>query len=764
MLYRSEGGGGGGGGGGLCACVCAMAGGARPGAAPGATLAYSAVAPPLGVLAAARLGGVALALAPDDKLPRGTPPTLVFANGTVLTGDAHLIRYAARAGAKAAQLLAAADALAATEVDVWLDLALVANRFAAGQAFEASAIAVSDYLALRSYVIGHALTAADVALWHAILSNRMWDKVKSNAKVANLARWLKHVSAVPELAAVTAEFTTVPKGSKEAKVAKDAKGGDKANAGKAKGDEGGSFDIDLPNAEIGKVCTRFPPEPSGTLHLGHTKAALLNRHFATIYKGKMIVRFDDTNPDKENQDFVDSILRDIKSLGIDYDQITYTSDSFDAILKMGDDMVKRGVMYIDNTGVDQMREERMAGVESKNRNNSIEKNTEMWQAMKDGTEEGAKCAARFKMDMQADNKTLRDPVAFRCNVQTPHHRTGTKFKVYPTYDCACPFVDSHEGVTHALRTSEYRDREAQYNWVLKLMQLPKVHIWDFSRLNFICTTLSKRKLQWFVDQGMVSGWDDPRFPTVAGALRRGMQVEALKEFILLQGASRNINLMEWEKIWTINKRMIDPVCPRHTAVIAKGKVPLKLTNVGAPEVITVPKHKKYPPAGNKSTTKMADLWLEQADAKAVKEGEEVTLMDWGNAFIRGIERDADGNVTALTGESHPEGDVKKTKLKLHWLPQLDELVPLEVQYFGHLLTKKKLEEGDKMEDYVNKHSKLVRECLGDPNMRTMQKGDVIQLERVGYFICDEPYTRAGKPMVLLNIPDGKAGSADCPAA
>lgn len=168
--------------------------------------------------------------------------------------------------------------------------------------------------------------------------------------------------------------------------------------------------------------------------------------------------------------------------------------------------------------------------------------------------------------MQDKNKAMRDPVIYRCNL-TPHHETGTTWKVYPTYDFACPAVDSIEGVTHALRTIEYRDRNAQYAWFLKALDLRWVHVWDFARLNFTYTLLSKRKLQWFVEQGLVTGWDDARFPTVRGIRRRGMTIEALKTYILSQGASQREILLEWDKIWTINKKIIDPISPRFTALV-----------------------------------------------------------------------------------------------------------------------------------------------------------------------------------------------------
>ena len=292
-------------------------------------------------------------------------------------------------------------------------------------------------------------------------------------------------------------------------------------------------EVDLPYAEVGKVCLRFAPEPSGYLHIGHSKAALLNKYFAEKYNGRLIVRFDDTNPAKESNEFVENLLKDIETLGIAYDAVTYTSDYFPQLMEMAEKLIHQGKAYIDDTPREQMQEERMHGIESKCRNNSMEKNLELWKEMIAASERGLMCCLRGKLDMQDPNKSLRDPVYYRCN-PIPHHRIGSKYKLYPTYDFACPFVDSVEGITHALRSSEYHDRNGQYHRIQQDMGLRKVYIYEFSRLNMVYTLLSKRKLLWFVQNGKVDGWDDPRFPTVQGIVRRGLKIEALIHFILEQ--------------------------------------------------------------------------------------------------------------------------------------------------------------------------------------------------------------------------------------
>ena len=305
------------------------------------------------------------------------------------------------------------------------------------------------------------------------------------------------------------------------------------------------------------------------MHIGHAKAAMLNHYYARDYQGKIILRFDDTNPSKEEEEYEDSIKTDLKTLGIDHDMFSHTSDHFDTLLGYGERMIKEGNAYIDDTPVDKMREERNAGVESVNRNNTVEQNLALWEEMKKASEKGLTCCMRAKINMQHVNGTLRDPTMYRCNL-TPHHVTGRKYNVYPTYDFACPIVDSIEGVTHAMRSSEYHDRNVQYEWVVDCFKLRKPAVIEFSRMNFVYTTLSKRKLNWFVKQNIVSGWNDPRFPTVQGMIRRGLTVAALREFFIKQGFSNAANNMEFDQLWATNKKHIDPIAHRYVAISNEG--------------------------------------------------------------------------------------------------------------------------------------------------------------------------------------------------
>ncbi|GKA62243.1 glutamate--tRNA ligase, cytoplasmic [Tanacetum coccineum] len=303
-----------------------------------------------------------------------------------------------------------------------------------------------------------------------------------------------------------------------------------------------------------------------------------------------------------------------------------------------------------------------------------------------GSDRGLQCCLRGKVDTQHPNKSLRDPVYYLCNPM-PHHRIGPKYKIYPTYDLSCPFVDSIQG-THALRSSEYHDKNDLYLWIQETMGLRKVHIYEFSRLNIVYTPLSKQKLLWFVENEMVEGWDDAHFPTMQGMVRRGLKMEALIQFILEQGPSKNLNLMEWDKLWSINKKIIDPVVLDTLQLLKKVK-------------------------------------------------------------------DSDGNVTELNGVLPPEGSVyKTTKLKLTWLPEINELSPLTLLEFGYLLKKNKLGDNEKLIDTVNPNSKKEITAVRDENMRKLKHGEILQLERKGYFRCDVLFSPS-KPIVLYAILDGR---------
>jgi glutamyl-tRNA synthetase len=626
----------------------------------------------------------------------------------------------------------------------WIDFAIKSLSAKAFSDLQAAYLQLSEHLKFRSYVSGDCLGVSDCVVFAALKLSPVFLKVvKEDDKLTDVRRWFNHLSLHP----LACKAQDLLKGS-----------GREGGNGQRK--DQASFDIDLPDAEMGKVVTRFPPEPSGYLHIGHAKAVLLNQYFAQHYQGRLIVRFDDTNPDKETSEYERVILEDLELLGVKGNMLTRTSDHFGTLERLARQLIEQGDAYCDDTPQEQMRQERFDGIASKCREHGVAENMRRFGEMEAGSEEGQRNCLRAKIDMQHVNKALRDPVLYRVNL-TPHHATGTKFRIYPTYDFACPVVDSVEGVTHALRTSEYNDRNEQYRWILARLQLRTPHIWDYSRLNFVYTLLSKRKLNWFVKTGRVGGWDDPRFPTVRGILRRGLTLPALREYILMQGPSKNTILLEWDKLWNVNKRLIDPVAPRHTALVKANLCPLHISGLfpDEPFVKDMPRHKKNADLGLKTTSYGPVVWLEQLDAEAVGEGEEVTLMDWGNVIIR-RKHYADSIVTRIDADLHLAGDFKLTDRKLTWLgAEPQPLTNLLLVDYDYLITKRKLEEEDTFEDCLTPRTEFLTPALGDANLRHVRPRDIVQLERKGFYIVDD--VTADGVVKLILIPDGKAKSLAC---
>ena len=527
---------------------------------------------------------------------------------------------------------------------------------------------------------------------------------------------------------------------------------------KEKKDSESIFDF-LPGAEMGKVCTRFAPEPSGYLHIGHVKAAMLCYYAAKHFKGKMILRFDDTNPSKEKGEFLESIKQDLKRLEIVPDLVSYSSDHFPKLRELMTELITKGKAYCDNIEHDKMKEDRMNGVKSAKRDTSVEENLKIWKEMQgeNPSAEIKKYCIRGKIDYQNANKCLRDPVFYRFT-EEKHDRLPENYHLFPCYDFACPCIDSIEGVTHAMRANEYSDRIAMYEWVQEALDLRRVYIYEFSRLNLIQTVLSKRYLKWFVETGRVEGWDDPRFPTVQGIIRRGLLPQALKDFCLEQGASKKTNLMEWDKIYAINRNYIDPIAKRYFAVSVEGAVNLFIDNMeDKVEEVEVDWHQKNKELGKRIQKRYNKLVIEKEDANLLKEGQKLTLYKWGNTIVQKIEKEGD-KVTAIHVKLNLEDkDFKKTTI-CHWVPMKEGLYTKAViREYGHLITVKKLEDNMKIEDIVNNNSKFETVVYVEKIIEDAKKGDKIQLERRGYCVIDS--LAEGDKLIQLNfIPDGKTKS------
>ncbi|XP_040467432.1 bifunctional glutamate/proline--tRNA ligase isoform X6 [Falco naumanni] len=708
------------------------------------SLTVSAGSPPLGVLLTVEHVKNDIEISVEE----GKETILRVSEHVSFTDVNSIARYLARAAGSAG--LYGLNLLEHTEIDHWLEFS--ATKLSTDSQFLSAVQELNHCLSLRTYLVGNSLSLADLCVWAVLKDNNIWqEQLQQNKAPVHAKRWYGFLEAQHAFQSVGAKWAS---GKPTAKMATEKK----ADVGKF---------VELPGAEMGKVIVRFPPEASGYLHIGHAKAALLNQHYQVNFKGKLIMRFDDTNPEKEKEDFEKVILEDVAMLHIKPDQFTYTSDHFETIMKYAEKLIQEGKAYVDDTPAEQMKAEREQRMESKHRNNCVNKNLQMWEEMKKGTEYGQTCCLRAKIDMNSNNGCMRDPTLYRCKNQ-PHPRTGSTYKVYPTYDFACPIVDSIEGVTHALRTTEYHDRDEQFYWIIEALGIRKPYIWEYSRLNLNNTVLSKRKLTWFVNEGLVDGWDDPRFPTVRGVLRRGMTVEGLKQFIAAQGSSRSVVNMEWDKIWSFNKKLraickkvIDPVAPRYTALLKDAVVPVNIPEAQE-EMREVAKHPKNADVGLKPVWYGSRVLIEGADAETLTEGEVVTFINWGNIIITKLDRNSSGKIVSINGKLNLENkDFKKTT-KITWLAETPRapLIPTVCVNYEHLITKPVLGKDEDFKQYINQNSKQEELMLGDPCLRELKKGDIIQLQRRGFFICDQPYEPVSPysckdaPCILIYIPDG----------
>mmetsp|Transcript_12588 Transcript_12588/g.14656 ORF Transcript_12588/g.14656 Transcript_12588/m.14656 type:complete len:902 (-) Transcript_12588:42-2747(-) len=679
---------------------------------------------------------------------RCSGPAMGLSNGVEVAGDTSIARYIARRSSRSNQHgILGGDNLEQTAlVDSYVDYAQTLTKFQQIRRVKAVAATLNHALAEKTYVVGHVLTIADISLFSAIgFPSQASDAEQVQFILGNkscpMIRWMNMMRSHPAVR----EATQLAMGiSIENETSFDAH---------AKMDPLVEGMGPLEGATVGNVCTRFPPEPSGYLHIGHAKAVLMNEYYARRYKGRLIVRFDDTNPSKEKEEFQASIIEDLAMLGVKPDVITFTSDYFETIKEYAMDLITNGLAYMDDTPQEDMRKERMDRINSKHRDQPVEDCIKYFTLMCSGDEEGGKWCLRAKIDMTSNNGTLRDPVLYRQNV-LPHHRSGTTHKAYPTYDLACPIVDSIEGVTHALRTTEYNDRDEQYAWIQAALGLRRVRVHAFARMNFISTVLSKRKLTWFVDNGHVTGWDDPRFPTVRGVIRRGLNLEALRSFICAQGASRNVVVMEWKKFWAENKKEIDKYAKRFMAIDKVENVELTVTD-GPEETDNVYLSTDYlpkdPSFGKRLIRLSKKVLLEKGDVEGITVGEDIVLMRWGVIKITKVEGGLEGVVV-------PDGNFKTTKRKLSWIANVPNQLPVELYEFDNLISKEKLDEDDNFEDFINPNTIATTIVVGDFGLRNLQKGDIIQLERRGYFRVDQPHTSDDKGLVLFMIPDGKSKS------
>mmetsp|Transcript_13614 Transcript_13614/g.20546 ORF Transcript_13614/g.20546 Transcript_13614/m.20546 type:complete len:905 (+) Transcript_13614:24-2738(+) len=755
----------------------------------------------------------------DVHTPKiNAPKTEIVGHGNVIR---LLYRMAGRDGG---------NVLESAQIDQWMMKSVEIAKMNKEE-FKKFIDTLNEYLQLRSFLVGYDLKACDVSLWGALKKNTVWQQLMDTAQPPiakdgpiNVKRWFTTLEASPLLMEAQsflckqAEKKQLGAAKKEKAAAKNQKktakkqpqqneqqngkgnkkkGKDK-NGGKSKGGTAASWDIGISKEEYdGKIVTRFPPEPSGYLHIGHAKAVVINWKVSRQFHGKMVVRLDDTNPAKEKAEFEVNILRDLRTLGVVPDMLSHTSDYFDYYLQCCTRVIEQGHAYCDPTPAADMKDERNAKIENVYRTQSVAENLRLWQEMQKGSEEGQRTCVRIRLDMQSDNGTLRDPTIYRCNVKDVHHRTGAKYRVYPTYDFACPIVDSLEGITHAFRSKEYNERNEQYKQIWRIvcdgqaapfafesvgvqqnapLQLP--NMFQFSRLDFARTELSKRKLAKLIERGVVSGWDDPRLPTVQGITRRGLQIEALDKFIMDQAMSDRNTEQEWDKIWAYNYDILDAKVGRYFAV-SEDRVLIELSNVAPMSCKQVPlAPPKYEAlAGQSKILEVSNrvyverFEFEEAMRKnAEKQQSRMILMSWAIINVdKVVYADGDGDdeqkrVTVVQATLEATNTDFKGKPPLNWVADngVNNLVPIklvELDYIFNYEQRPKEDDEKKMELVLVENTKptwLETNAFAETAVRSLSKGDIVQFIKLGLFILDKPYMgRADEPAVFIHIPDGK---------
>ncbi len=517
----------------------------------------------------------------------------------------------------------------------------------------------------------------------------------------------------------------------------------------------------------GRVHTRFPPEPNGYLHIGHAKSICLNFGLAEEFGGKCNLRFDDTNPTKEEQEYVDSIIEDVRWLGFDWeDRLFFASDYFDQLYEWAVQLIKAGKAYVCDLTADQIREYRgtlsSAGKESPYRNRSVEENLELFERMKAGEFPDGSRTLRAKIDMAHPNVNMRDPVMYRI-LHEPHHRTGDKWCIYPTYDWAHGQSDSIEGITHSICTLEFADHRPLYDWFLDALGIHHPQQIEFGRLNLTYTVLSKRKLLTLVEKGYVRGWDDPRMPTISGMRRRGYTPEAIRNFCERIGVARTDGMVELSLLEYFVREDLNKRAPRVMGVLR----PLRLVIENYPEdhveELDAINNPEDPSAGTRKVPFSKVLYIERDDFRVdppkkyyrLAPGREVRLRYAYFVTCTGYTMDEKtGEVTevrctydpATRGGNAPDG--RKVKSTMHWVSAA-HAIDAEVRLYDKLFTRENPNdesEGKDFTAYINPKSlEVLTGCKLEPSLRGVKPGERFQFERLGYF-CVDPDSTLERPV------------------
>ena len=509
-----------------------------------------------------------------------------------------------------------------------------------------------------------------------------------------------------------------------------------------------------------QIQTRFPPEPNGYLHIGHAKAICIDFGLADEFGGKTNLRFDDTNPEKEEQEYVDSIMADVRWLRFEWDRLCYASDYFGQLYEWAIKLIKAGKAYVDDLTADEIRQHRGTltepGKDSPFRNRSFEENLDLFTRMKQGEFPDGSRVLRAKIDMSSPNVNMRDPVMYRI-LHATHHRTGDEWCIYPMYDYAHGQSDSIECVTHSMCTLEFTDHQPLYKWFIDQLGIFPSRQFEFDRLNLTYTLLSKRKLLQLVQEKYVNGWDDPRMPTLSGIRRRGFTPEAMRTFCAQIGASRTNGTTDIEMLEHFQRDDLNHRASRAMAVLRPLKVVIDNYPEGPGQLVEVANNPEDPSAGTRQVPFSREIYIEQDDFREVpppkyyrlSPGKEVRLRNAYFVTAQNVVKDAAGNVTevhctydpASRGGNAPDG--RKVKSTMHWVSAA-HAISAEIRLYDKLFTKpdpQDVEEGKTFLDNLNSNSlEIVSDAKLEPSLANAKLGDHYQFERVGYFCLDRDTT------------------------
>ena len=519
---------------------------------------------------------------------------------------------------------------------------------------------------------------------------------------------------------------------------------------------------DLSSGRIKEVVTRFPPEPNGCLHLGHVKAIWIDFNTAKKYGGKCNLRFDDTNPTKEETQFVEAIQEDIRWLGFEWARLTYASDFFDDIYNCAEKLILKGKAYVCNLSAEELRSTRGTltepGTDSPYRNRSVEENLDLFRRMKNGEFPDGSMVLRAKIDMASPNMNMRDPALYRI-LHASHHRTGDKWCIYPMYDFAHPLEDAFEGITNSLCSLEFEDHRPLYDWVIRECGPfnPEPVQTEFAKLNLTRTMMSKRNLRKLIELGIMSGWDDQRAPTISGIRRRGFPPEALMDFMGMVGVAKNYSVVDFAMLEHCVRERLKPACDRVMCVTDPVKVVIENYPEGKTQMLSVENNGDNPDAGTREIAFSREIYIERDDFMLdppnkyfrLKLGGEVRLKGAYIIACTGYETDEDGNVTLIKCTYDPDtlsgmpGADRKVKGTLHWV-DASSGVPCRINLVDFLM-RDNYDDYDDVLDMVNPDSLVVRNGFVEKYAAGSPAGTRYQFLRCGYFNVDTE-SSAGMPV------------------